>query len=275
MKSQMRIVKGEDNILRMVKPPEVTRHASAVEFNKIVNDPSVYDWVRGGYEGYLDMTPVVDDPSNILLMGKHGGVLCIRHQPGLYEAHTSILPSGRGKWALDWGAQCFHWMFTKTDAVEIVTRVPFGNVAAKALTKRTHGVLEFRRESGWVKNGQPIPADIYSWKIQDWMRTAPGLVKRGQWFHDRLEEEFRRLGKKHDSHPQCDLHDRYVGVTIDMIMGGQPQKAVVFYNRWAKMAGYGTIEIATFHPLTIDIRDALLAIRNNDFWVIACQQPQL
>lgn len=250
---------------------EISRHYTATDLNKVANDPSVYDWVRGNFEGYMDFTPIVANPNNYLLMGEHGGVLLIWMQPGLYEAHVQVLPEGRGKWAVEMCRAGLHWMFTRTDAIEISTRVPVGNIPALALTRRTGGMLEFRREQGWTVNGKTVPADVYSFKVHDWIRTAPKLAARGHWFHDRLEQEFKRHNKKHGVHPDWDVHDQNVGAAVEMILGGQPQKGQVFYNRWAQMAGYEPFEIITHNPLTLDIKEAILAVRNNDFWIMACR----
>lgn len=249
----------------------IRRHTTADSLNEVVNDPSVWRWVHGAAEGRLDLSAVVADPANVLLMGEHGGVLFVRHQPGLYEAHTQVLPAGRGSWAIRMVRAALHWMFTHTDAVEIMTRVPKGNLGARALAKAIGGTLEFTSPIGWMMDGVIVPAGIYSLKIQDWMRSAGGLEERGHWFHDHLEAEYSRLGKIEASHPDDDNHDRYVGAAVEMILGGQPDKGVIFYNRWAVMAGYAPVSIVTRSPLTIDIRDALICVGGEDFWVMSCQ----
>lgn len=251
-----------------IKPFIVRRHFTADSLNMVANDPSVYPWVKGSMEGYLDLAPLVRDRNNVVLMGEHGGMVFLQHQPGLYEIHTQVLPAGRGQWTIDMANAALHWMFTHTDALELVSRVPKGNLAARALVKRMNGVFEFKRDRGWVVNGKLVPADVYSWKLQDWMRWAPGVTERGEWFHKRLEKEYKKLGRRLPNHDDDPIHDRYVGVALDMVFGGQAVKGVVFYNRWAKMAGYGDIKIVTESPLVLDIVDALLMFRDEDFWVM-------
>lgn len=247
----------------------IKRHHTADCVNLVINDPSVYDWVRGNFDGKIDVSQTVADPQNVLLMGEHGGVIFLKHQPGIYEAHTQVLPAGRGTWAKDMVNEAVHWMFCNTDAMDIMTRVPHGNYAARALTKTIKGgSLEFHIERGWYKDGKVIPADIYSIRLQDWMAHTPGLEERGHWFHERLTEEYKRLGHEEAIHADDPVHDRYVGATVDMIMGGQTEKAVVFYNRWAGMAGYLPFGIASLDPLVIDIQEALLEIRGDTFWVL-------
>lgn len=253
----------------------IERVFSAERLNEIVNDPSVYPWVCGALKGqYLDLTPAVRDRRNVTLLGEHGGVVFEQHQPGYYEAHTQVLPAGRGSWTLAMVNEALLWMFAGTDAVEIVTRVPKGNFAARALTRAIHGIYEFTAPHGWVKDGQVISSDIFALRIQDWIRTSPNLVKRGEWFHSKLEQEYEALGVSEALHPDDNSHDRNVGAAVEMFLRSQPHKAVVFYNRWAVMSGYAPVEIITENPLTIDIRDAVLVIRNNNFWVMNCRLPQ-
>lgn len=253
----------------------IKRHYTAQALNGVVNHPSVLPWVKGGYKGTkLDLTPLVENRDNVLLMGAHGGVFFVQHQPGLYEAHVSVIPEGRGKWTLDMVNETLRWMFTKTDAVEITTRVPKGNLGALALVRAIHGSLEFTLPKGWIFNDQFVPAGIYSLSVQDWQRTAPGLIERGEWFHHRLEAEQEKLGNFEPNHPDDPIHDRYVGAAVETILGGQPRKGVIFYSRWAAMAGYAPISIVTETPLVLDIGTALIAIRNNDFWVMGCRSAQ-
>ena len=64
----------------------------------------------------------------------------------------------RGEWALACVQACLHFLFTRTEAIEIMTRCPHGNLAAKALARAIHGSFEFTNSAGWVKGGKPIPA---------------------------------------------------------------------------------------------------------------------
>lgn len=242
----------------------------ARKINLIVNHPDIHPWVKGMAEGEIDATPVFERGGAICLLAEHGGILFDAIQPGLYEAHTQVLPEGRGAWAVRAASACLHWLFTRTDAIEVVTRCPHGNLAAKGLARAIHGRLQFTNPNGWVMDGKSVPADIYSLTAQDWMRTAPGLVERGQWFHEKLAAEFKRHGVEEQSHPEDLTHDRYVGAACEMILGGQPGKAAVFYNRYARMGGYAPIEIESLEPLAFNIGNALVVVRGDEFWV-----PQL
>lgn len=246
----------------------IKRHYTADSLNMVVNDPSVYEWGRGASLGRIDLTPVVQNENNYLLMGDYGGVLFLKHQPGIYEAHTQVLPAGRGQWALDTVNEALSWMFTSTDCVDIMTRVPKGNLAARALARAIHGKPEFRLEKGWIFNNQIVHADVFSLQIQEWMATSPLLEREGEKFHEDLEREYARLGKEQEIHPEDPLHNRYVGAASLMMRNGQPHKGVIFYNRWSGMAGYIPISIASIDPLVIDIQESLIAVESGSFYVL-------
>lgn len=254
--------------------PLVRRDFSAHEINRFANHPDIVEWVRGHELGRLDLTNVVAQQKNVCLVGEYGVLLFCQLQPGVYEVHTLVAPEGRGPWAAQMARTCLHLMFTASDALEIVTRVPRGNLGARTLALMCGFEKEFTQPAahfGWVYKGDPVPSDILSLTIQKWMRAAPGLVERGQWFHKRLEDEYARFGKTEPPHADDLVHDRYVGAAVEMIFGGNALKAITFYNRWASLAGYEPAAVASLRPLTIDIRAALLCFRNNDFWVMSCR----
>lgn len=241
----------------------------AQRLNAIVNDLSVFPWVADTitHGEAVDLGPLIQSPGILGLLGTHGGGLFHCLGPGIYEGHSLVLPQGRGRWALWCGRACLHWMFTRTDCMEMMMRCPRGNLAVLALSRALGGTYRFTNPRGWIKNGEPISAEIYSLLIQDWIMRAPGLVERGQWFHRRLEAEFKRLKEPDISHPDDPVHDRYVGAACEMLLGGSPGKAVILYNRWAAVAGYAPIAVAGINPLTIDIGSAILEVKGEDFTV--------
>lgn len=244
--------------------PHIERHTDARRINEIVNDPSVYPMVHGYSDGPIDLGGIIEMEETLALVGEHGSLVFVQFQPGIWEVHSQCLPEGRGEWMLAFTNGCLKWAFCKTAAMEILTRCPKGNAAAVALAKRIGGRLDFTNPQGWVKDKQTIPADIYSLTVQDWMRTAPDLEWRGEWFRTRLALEFERLGY---SLEQDASYDRHVGAALEMVFGGQPDKAVALFNRGAFLADRAPISIVAREPLTIDIGAALLIMRDNDFWV--------
>lgn len=243
------------------------RASDAVRLNEIVNDPSVYPWVHGAVEGPLDLSGIVADRRHVALMGRYGGVLFVQHGPGIYEAHTQVLDVGRGAWTVEMVRAALEWQFTHTDAMEIWTRVPKGNLAARALAKTIGGRLQFRAERGWVKDGEIVWADIFALTVQNWTVDAPGLDAVGAWFHGKLAEEYARLDHAEPALPEEATRNRYVGAAVEMIRGGQPLKGAVIYNRWAQMAGYITIKILRTDPVMLSFNDAVLELHGRNFFV--------
>jgi hypothetical protein len=258
---------------------KVKRDYSPSKINEISNRPDIYPWVHGNLEGPLDFTGFVEEKSpHVNLMGEHGGCIFSKCPVGygLYEGHVHIAPKGRGRWALTAVKECIYYMFTSTDAVEIWCRCPAGNIAVHALVRALKrdigGSKEFRAVNGWIQDRKHIPADIYSIQIQDWMRSAKGLVEWGRWFQGQINEEFRRLGKQELQHEEDETHNRYVGAAVEMIRNGQAVKGVVFYNRWAAMAAYQPIHLVSNDPITLNVGEATLELHGKNFFVSALKE---
>lgn len=239
----------------------VVRSNDVTKFNAVINHPSVHPWVSKT-EQELDASDVIADRRNILLEAPHGFFIFHFHEPGTYEVHTQFLPEGRGKNAFISAKEASHYMFTKTDCVEILTKVPVENVAAKKLTTAM-GFTQLFTGSKWKEK----PVEFFRLGIEEWMANAPRLVEKGDWFH----HELLRQGAEAD-HEDDPVHDRYVGAAVEMILAGQVGKGIVYYNRWARFYGYETIQCVSETPLVIDIRTAKLAVGNGSFEVIeTCQ----
>ncbi len=219
---------------------QVSRNAAA--FNAIANDPSVLPWVvQKGVVG-LDLAPVLDDPANVGFL--YDGCCFIAHhlEHGLYEVHSMALPSARGPYVAAAARASIAHMFMATGALELCTRVVAGNVAADALTRRMGFAMQFEREGVWDGKG----VRYYALPYQDWLRRQDWLRLSGEWFHSALGD-----GK---THPDDSAHDLYVGACVEMVRAGQPAKAIALFNRWARFAGYETVDIVSTSPLVIDIR---------------------
>lgn len=247
----------------------VVREFSAERINSIVNDPDVRPWV-GGF-GPLDLSATVANPANVLLMGQGGGLMFIQLEPGLYEVHTQFLPDARGQNALTAVLDALRWMFTRTDCVEVVTRVPDGNAAAAALVKRINGELQFHRPNVWQAPTGLVGVKYYSKTLASWVRDTDSLNEIGDWFHEKLAAVKVASGALAPIHEDDDAHDRYVGAAAEMIVNGQVVKGINFYNRWARFAGYASISVVATNPIVIDIQDALVAVRGSDFEVLLCR----
>lgn len=250
-------------------PLSVRREFSAERINAVANHPDVRPWIGG--DGVLDLTPLVADLRNVLLTNDAGGVLFQLLEPGLYEAHTLFLPEGRGRTAVEAVQDALRWMFTRTDAVEIGTKVPDGNKGALGLVRAIHGEKRFHRDAAILIGGEAIGVGYYALPIMAWAGKAPGVAESGHWFHEKLEAAKAATEGALPPHADDDAHDQYVGATVEMIAAGQVAKGVSFYNRWAKVSGYGQVAVIAQNPLVIDIGDALLAVRDADFNVLLCR----
>ena len=246
----------------------VSRATDAKRVNEIVNDPSIYPWVKGEHTSPLDLTKVIADSKNVALLFEHGCVLFIWLQPGIYEFHASVLPEGRGEWMHEASQEAFRWMFTQTDAFELMTKCPDGNVLAKAGAKNVGCRLQFITRPIWPTDNGKVCVDVYSLMIQDWAAKAPGLEEVGHWFHETLIAEYARVGKSIDVVADDATHDRYVGAAVEIFRGGQTLKAVRFYNRWAALAGYAPLCVVSANPLVFDISEAKIRVVNNSFEVM-------
>jgi hypothetical protein len=251
-----------------VQQPEVWREFSAKQINQVLNHPAVRPDVADLGSGVLDLSPVLANKNNILLMGQYGGCLCYCAQPGLYEVHTQVLPEGRGEWALAFVRAGARWMFTHTGAYEIMTRVSHGNVAAKALTIAAGMRHEFTRDDGPSFRGSNPPCDIYSYRIQDWVQRAAGLVESGQYLHERIQAEAKRLNIATELHADDENHNRYAGAALEMVLGEQTKKAVLFYNRWAVAARHPLIALVSEQPPVIRFDIGLMTLRGGEIEVM-------
>jgi hypothetical protein len=247
------------------------RASSPEIFNGFLNDPFVRPDVASEDISTLDITSVVANPRNVVLQGDHGGFAFIATLPGIYEVHTVALKTGRGQWIIDQAHAAANYMFTQTDAYEITTRIPAKHVAARTLAIATGMSFEFSVANGCKWRGETQAIDIYSFRVQDWVSGADECIERGRWFHHRLLGEARRIGINDSPHPNDDVHNRYVGASVEMAFAGQVIKAVNFYNRWAICARHPTIDLLALDPPTIKMDIGILRILGDDIEVSTCQ----
>lgn len=151
----------------------IWREFDAERLNEVVNHPSVHDWVSYGRPGPLDTSPVVNDPRNVLLMGEHGGYLFAYVEDGVYDAHSQILPEGRGKWSLELARAALAWMFEDIGAKAILAHCPVDNVAVLALTKRLGFKWRVKLPAGHTAHGtmREVPENVYELTRDDWSKT--------------------------------------------------------------------------------------------------------
>lgn len=252
----------------------IRRSFDAAEINCILNDPSVFEAIKlPGMKPEIDVSGILKDPRNVLLMGEGGGIIFAQVEPGIYDVHTAFLESYRGRNALKASLDAYRWMFCHTDCMVLQTKVPEFNKAAYRFCQIVGATKEFEREGVWLTENGAVGISYWALRYDDWVRKTPSLKASGKRFHDHLDAERLRHGEDDENHPQEDCHDLYVGVCAEMIYAGQPEKAVVLYNRWANFSGYGQISLVSKSPLLIDIGSAVLQVINDSFRVIKCR-PQ-
>lgn len=259
--------------------PKVWREMeSATEINRILNDPAVFSLISLPDQKAFDASEMVQDPRFVFLRTE-GGVILFSPDPeptsAMYEVHTNFLEDHRGKHAIEASLESYRWMFTHTPCMMLVTRVPKINPAAEAFCRTVGASLWFERKAAWPTKDGPVDVKYYSLSLLEWARKHPApLIESGQAFHARLEEEYARMGFAHEQHADEDSHDLAAGLCAEMIYGGEPEKAVIIYNRWARLAGYRQIDLRARNPLVIDIGEALLHVTGQTFKVIQCRSVQ-
>lgn len=246
---------------------ELVRATDAHHLNTIVNDPSVAPMVRGNIVGEIDLSVIVENRNNYALVGKYGAVVFAKHQLGLYEAHSQVLPVWRGPQYIEMLKAALFWQFTHTDAIEIWMKAPQGDAAAQNSAHQVGARFLFRSERGWIINGDIVPADIYSITVQDWMASAPGLVEIGEWFHARVDAELALSGVERAHFQEDADFNRYVGASVEMLRNGQAQKGTIFYNRFAAIAGIDPLRLLRDEPVTVGFHDAVLEFHGRNFFV--------
>lgn len=245
----------------------LVRQADAVRINEIINDPAVRPFIGGS--GPIDLTTLVADRGNVVLCGEHGGAVFHRLLPGLYELHTSILTSGRGRWTLRAAAEAFFFMFTQTDCVEIVTKVPDENRPALAAAKLSGMTLDWVSPRGWERNGESCAVPIYSLRVADWPDTCPAALRPiGEWFHDSTQAQLKAQGRPPIEHAEDPFHDVVAGAVVAMIHGGQIMKGITYYNRRAGVAKTPYMRLVSAAPLVLDLHDCRVRVADELFEVL-------
>jgi hypothetical protein len=248
----------------------IRRTLDARRLNAVANHPDVRPWIGG--TGELDLTAIVADPANFALEAEHGGWVFVRHEAGTYELHTLFLPQGRGRACLRAWREAERFMFAATDAREIVTRVPANNAGA-AFAARLCGFVERFTRAGAFRapDGELVGVSYQARSIDAWWPTDAQALELGRVFHAQIETAKARADSALDVHDDDEAHDRAVGAACLMILSHNPRKGVWAYNRWARLAGYQAIALVAETPLLIDVRDAIVGVKDGNMEVIQCR----
>lgn len=133
---------------------------------EVANHPAIQPWVGGGSLCFLD---AVNDRNNIFLFGEHGGFVFRNVNGRIFDAHSMVLPKGRGSWAMQAADAALNWIFGRTNAQEITMSVPHGNIAVRALVKRLGAEKRGTIPDGWALKGKNVDIDVYSILKEEWL----------------------------------------------------------------------------------------------------------
>jgi hypothetical protein len=242
----------------------IERATSADRINAILNHPAVRPDVADLAAGRIDMTNKIVGTDNVCLVGRYGAFFCFKYFAGSYEVHTQILPEGRGVWAKEFAVAGAHYMFTATDCVEILTRVPEGHVAASVLTRSMGFKLQFTTPPECLFRGKRVPCAIYALTIQDWAMSVS--EEAGAEFHEWLNSQVT-AGEPHQPDPD---HNRIVGISLDMIRAGQVSKGVVWFNRHAAACRHEGVSLLSLDPPRVRFDAGILAFDNGQIRFEPC-----
>lgn len=232
----------------------VERQFDATVLNAVVNDPSVYPWVKGFTEGPLDLTKIASDPQNVLLSGEFGSMLFAPSGPGLWELHTQVLPEGRGPWTMGLARSAFLYLFAHTDAMEVLTRVPKGNIAAASAAKKFGFSPQWTQADGWVFDGEPCGVTVYGLTLQTWLAGPWSASLEGE------AERFSTAISEGDDAPLRADAKRPLGFALAAIRGKQPAKGCALLNRWAAFTGFPAAQVVETNPLSILLGGAVFRV---------------
>jgi len=210
--------------------------------NEVANHPKVRPWLKG--EGEVDLSALICDPANIALQFEGGGWVLRSLGACQYEVHSLFLPEVRGAKVRDNLKDALEYVFLQTDAVKLVTQLPVGNVAARALAR----IAGFRLWFG----------EYHVLCIEDWIQASDACLQAGQQFHEKLEAAKRETGSALVVHEDDDAHDRAAGAAFLMGNAGNVAKGVWHYNQWAAVSGYAQISLLSVNPPMVDIVDAVI-----------------
>lgn len=255
------------------------RTMDATFLNEVANHPDVRPYLGAPQVPTLDLTQIVQDPGNVVLVNEHGGWVLHPIMPTVYELHTMFLPEGRGRAYFAAAKEALRYVFAQTDCLEIVTKCPDDNGPARMAASLVGFRERFRRDGAWKAWDQDPEAppqvglSFQVFSVDDWFVRDKACLAAGREFHAALEEAKVAAGSELPVHPEDDAHDRAVGAAALMIKAGQTDKGVAFYNRWAIFAGYATI--AAVSQGVVDVRDAIVEVRDGQMGVLLCRSEQL
>jgi hypothetical protein len=235
-------------------------------FNRIANDPAVRSWLGG--DGIADLTDMVSEPTNVALMSEAGGFVCVNHGAGRYEVHSLFSPKRSKQAAIRAMRDGLAYMFTLTPCIELLTKVPIDNLAAKGLARLAGFSLQFERLVTWTTDSKKLTA-FYSLTIDKWALFSQEAKSMGKWFHGCVGSLL--TNKQHPVYSEDSGYLAMIGSAIGMLQAGFPWKATLSYNRWALWTGRETVVVENECPLVVSLDGLMIKIMHSHIEVLSCQ----
>lgn len=224
----------------------------ADRLNEIINHPEVVTGhIVNGSKPPFDVTSNLEN-GGFGVIGEGFGFLLDFVGPGVYEVHTSILPEYR-KQSVAITLASMAEVFTETSTVEIVTRIK-DNKPARHLA-RVVGMRKIFERDGF---------EFFSIHISRWAAISKEFQELGEQFHELLEKHEIETDHETDAN-----HNQYVGIAIAMASAGLYDKAIWFYNVWAKLAGFQAAEMIDDNKAFIG--NVIVEFIDDEMRVVKCQ----
>ncbi len=249
--------------------PIVSRTMDAARLNAVANNAAVRPWLGG--EGILDFSALLTLPTTIALQTEHGGFICLARGEGRYEVHSLFGPARSQRETVRAMRASLQYMFTQTDCLELVTKVPQMNRAALGLARLAHFQPVFTGTVDWSTSERWL-TDFYHLTLDRWAATSDAMLTAGREAHERMADAYRTFNTPVPAHSEDDdSHLRFSGAAWTMLQAGQARKAVDFYNRYAVWSGYPPIRLVREQPTVIDLDGLIVEIRGQEVEVLGCR----
>jgi len=233
-------------------PLIIQRTFDPTHLNRVANHPEVRPWLLGD-EDQDDLSAVILDPRNVTFQAPHGGFITLNLGYGRYDVHSLFLPSDRGaRETVTAMREALEYMFARTDCVELVTKVPEGNRPAGVLAKLAHFEDLFTAP---VSAKDPTRARYLTLSLDRWALHACDAARLSEWLHETLGEALPMLSPPLDA-----IQQQFLGATLLILQGGQVEKGVGFYNRWAGWTGYPAIRVLSTLPPVIVLEGTAISL---------------
>lgn len=153
---------------------KIFRDTEGDVINQIVNQT---DQGQTDY-GPVDLRPLVKFDDVYALFGDppFGTHICLRVIDGVFEFHSAVASEGRGEWTIEFTEGAIEYMFTQTSCIELITRIPQGNVAAAALARR-FGFSPRWAGSEMKFKDKIVPYAVWSLTMFEWLPSGHAVFE--------------------------------------------------------------------------------------------------